>query len=110
MRIAIAAAAAAATLLAAGCASPGTTTSSDCMSHYVHVADAPSRAALLQELREDVDPRVQDLRVIDDGPGYPPHLLNRIGEPYLRDRRSDKRPEDADTIDTVRALQARQAG
>ncbi|MCB1258900.1 MAG: hypothetical protein KDB33_00645 [Acidimicrobiales bacterium] len=67
MRIAIAAAAAAATLLAAGCASPGTTTSSDCMSHYVHVADAPSRAALLQELREDVDPRVQDLRVIDDG-------------------------------------------
>ncbi len=66
MRTAIAVAAAA-TLLAAGCASPGTTTSSDCMSHYVHVADAPSRAALLQELREDVDPRVQDLRVIDDG-------------------------------------------
>ncbi|MCB1406094.1 MAG: ActS/PrrB/RegB family redox-sensitive histidine kinase [Rhodobacteraceae bacterium] len=33
------------------------------------------------------------LRIIDDGPGYPPHLLGRIGEPYLRDRRSDKRPE-----------------
>ncbi|GAB4259935.1 MAG: ActS/PrrB/RegB family redox-sensitive histidine kinase [Pararhodobacter sp.] len=37
------------------------------------------------------------LRVIDDGPGYPLHLLGRIGEPYLRDRRgdgrSDRRPE-----------------
>jgi len=33
------------------------------------------------------------LRIIDDGPGYPLHLLDRIGEPYLRDRRSDKRPE-----------------
>lgn len=32
------------------------------------------------------------LRIIDDGPGFPPHLLGRIGEPYLRDRRSDRRP------------------
>ncbi|MFN4099553.1 MAG: sensor histidine kinase RegB [Pararhodobacter sp.] len=30
------------------------------------------------------------LRVIDDGPGYPPHLLPRIGDPYLRDRRADE--------------------
>ncbi len=30
------------------------------------------------------------LRVLDDGPGYPPHLLARIGEPYLRDRRADE--------------------
>lgn len=29
------------------------------------------------------------LRVIDDGPGYPPYLLGRIGEPYLRDRPGD---------------------
>ena len=29
------------------------------------------------------------LRVIDDGAGYPPNLLDRIGEPYLRDRRAD---------------------
>jgi len=29
------------------------------------------------------------LRVIDDGPGYPPHLLDRIGEPYLRQRRGE---------------------
>lgn len=34
------------------------------------------------------------LRVVDDGPGYPPHLLARIGEPWLRDRRPDSaRPE-----------------
>lgn len=30
------------------------------------------------------------LRIIDDGPGYPLHLLDRIGEPYLRDRRGEK--------------------
>lgn len=28
------------------------------------------------------------LRVSDDGPGYPVHLLGRIGEPWLRDRRA----------------------
>ncbi|MCC5970204.1 MAG: ActS/PrrB/RegB family redox-sensitive histidine kinase [Pararhodobacter sp.] len=37
------------------------------------------------------------LRVVDDGPGYPPGLLGRIGEPYLRDRReggrTDSRPD-----------------
>jgi two-component system, sensor histidine kinase RegB len=27
------------------------------------------------------------LRISDDGPGYPPELLGRIGEPYLRRRR-----------------------
>ncbi|WP_245243185.1 sensor histidine kinase RegB [Pararhodobacter sp. SW119] len=27
------------------------------------------------------------LRVMDDGPGYPPDLLGRIGDPYLRARR-----------------------
>ena len=26
--------------------------------------------------------------VADDGPGYPPHLLDRIGEPWLRNRRA----------------------
>lgn len=31
------------------------------------------------------------VRVIDDGPGYPPHLLGRLGEPYLRDRREAQR-------------------
>lgn len=38
------------------------------------------------------------LRVLDDGPGFPPHLLDRIGDPYLRDRstvepRKSARPE-----------------
>ena len=33
------------------------------------------------------------MRIIDDGPGYPVHLLDRIGDPYLRGRRRDKRPE-----------------
>ncbi len=38
------------------------------------------------------------VRVIDDGPGFPPHLLTRIGDPYLRDRhgaapRDESRPE-----------------
>ena len=32
------------------------------------------------------DTRIE-VRVLDDGPGYPPHLLDRIGEPFLRDRR-----------------------
>ncbi|HHX88650.1 MAG TPA: ActS/PrrB/RegB family redox-sensitive histidine kinase [Paracoccus sp.] len=30
------------------------------------------------------------LRVVDDGPGYPSHLLGRIGEPYLRARRESR--------------------
>lgn len=32
------------------------------------------------------------LRVIDDGPGFPLHLLDRIGDPYLRDRSTEARP------------------
>lgn len=30
------------------------------------------------------------LRIIDDGRGFPPHLLGRIGEPFVRNRRSDE--------------------
>lgn len=37
------------------------------------------------------------VRVVDDGPGYPPNVLGRIGDPFLSSRRSDadrgKRPE-----------------
>lgn len=33
------------------------------------------------------------VRVVDDGPGYPPQLLARIGEPYLRSRRDGVRGE-----------------
>ncbi|KCV82557.1 sensor histidine kinase RegB [Actibacterium atlanticum] len=33
------------------------------------------------------------VRIIDDGPGFPQHLLGRIGDPYVRSRRNDpKRP------------------
>lgn len=29
------------------------------------------------------------IRILDDGPGYPPHLIGRIGDPFMRHRRSD---------------------
>lgn len=32
------------------------------------------------------------LRIIDDGPGYPPNLLGRIGDPFLRARPEEARP------------------
>lgn len=28
------------------------------------------------------------VRIVDDGPGYPPHLIGRIGDPFVRDRRT----------------------
>jgi len=37
------------------------------------------------------------VRILDDGRGYPPHLIGRIGDPFMRARRSDSergpRPE-----------------
>ncbi|TCM79999.1 sensor histidine kinase RegB [Rhodovulum steppense] len=37
------------------------------------------------------------IRIMDDGPGYPPHLLGRIGDPFVRQRKNPlqqkKRPE-----------------
>lgn len=32
------------------------------------------------------DPREITLRIEDDGPGFPPHILTRIGDPFLRGR------------------------
>jgi two-component system sensor histidine kinase RegB len=29
------------------------------------------------------------IRILDDGPGYPPHLIGRIGDPFMRRRRTD---------------------
>ena len=29
------------------------------------------------------------MRILDDGRGYPTHLIGRIGEPFVRKRRSD---------------------
>lgn len=37
------------------------------------------------------DPDSIALRISDDGPGFPAHLLARIGEPFLRDRRDPAR-------------------
>jgi len=36
--------------------------------------------------------RKLDIRIIDDGPGFPPHLLGRIGDPFLRLRRDADDP------------------
>lgn len=33
------------------------------------------------------DARDIDLRIIDDGPGFPGHLIGRIGDPFMRTRR-----------------------
>lgn len=44
----------------------------------------------------DWDDRSIRIRVTDDGPGYPAHMLGRIGEPYLRGRETPRgaaRPE-----------------
>lgn len=37
------------------------------------------------------DPGRLRLRIADDGPGFPPHLLPRIGDPFLGTRRSAER-------------------
>ncbi|MBK1636148.1 sensor histidine kinase RegB [Rhodovulum adriaticum] len=33
------------------------------------------------------------VRIMDDGPGYPPHLLGRIGDPFVRKRRPGAPPQ-----------------
>lgn len=53
-------------LLLFGCS--GSTSGGDCASHYDPVADAPTLGELKRELREDVDPRVRSLKVIDEHP------------------------------------------
>ncbi|MBJ2152370.1 sensor histidine kinase RegB [Paracoccus sp. IB05] len=30
------------------------------------------------------------LRIVDDGPGYPPNVINRIGDPFVRSRRNEQ--------------------
>ena len=35
------------------------------------------------------DDEAISLRIMDDGRGFPPHLLGRIGDPFMRRRRSD---------------------
>ncbi|MHA6324499.1 sensor histidine kinase RegB [Roseivivax sp. CAU 1753] len=33
---------------------------------------------------------VVSVRIVDDGRGFPPHLIGRIGDPFMRQRRNDK--------------------
>ncbi|MBV0913491.1 sensor histidine kinase RegB [Anianabacter salinae] len=33
------------------------------------------------------------VRIVDDGPGFPANVLARIGDPFVRNRRGDARPE-----------------
>lgn len=30
------------------------------------------------------------IRILDDGPGYPPHLIGRIGDPFVSERRGER--------------------
>ena len=51
---------------------------------------------LLDKLAEkEIDDETIVVRISDDGPGYPPHLIGRIGDPFMRRRnRSDpQRPQ-----------------
>jgi len=52
-----------------------------------------ARATVWVEARWTADRLI--LRIIDDGPGYPPQLLGRIGDPFVRRRGGDSgaRPE-----------------
>ncbi len=33
------------------------------------------------------------IKIVDDGPGYPPHLIGRIGDPFVRKRNAPLQPE-----------------
>ncbi|WP_126975201.1 sensor histidine kinase RegB [Frigidibacter oleivorans] len=48
-----------------------------------------------QDVWIDIDwtPAWLRLRIADDGPGFPPHLLGRIGDPFMRRRRTGPQPE-----------------
>lgn len=51
-----------------------------CISHYEPIADSPTLAELKRELREDVNPKVRSLKVIDEHPDKGKvyvNLLNR---------------------------------
>lgn len=37
------------------------------------------------------------IRIVDDGAGYPPHLLGRIGDPFIRRRRTARTRRDRNT-------------
>lgn len=51
------------------------------------IQNAVDFAAARVRIQADWTDRQIEVVVRDDGPGFPPHLLGRIGEPFLRDRR-----------------------
>ncbi|MAM63404.1 ActS/PrrB/RegB family redox-sensitive histidine kinase [Maritimibacter sp. UBA3975] len=60
------------------------------------VQNAVDFAATTVWIDIDWDEDVLTVRIVDDGTGYPPQLLGRIGDPFIRRRRSSpdrKRPE-----------------
>jgi two-component system sensor histidine kinase RegB len=60
------------------------------------VQNAVDFAATTVWVEADVSDATITIRIIDDGAGYPPHLLGRIGDPFIRRRRtapSGQRPE-----------------
>ena len=55
------------------------------------IQNAVDFAAAEVRVEAEWDGEMIRIRVSDDGPGYPAHLLGRLGEPYLRDRREPVR-------------------
>lgn len=51
------------------------------------IQNAVDFAATRVRIEADWTESEVEVRVRDDGPGYPAHLLGRLGEPFLRDRR-----------------------
>lgn len=60
------------------------------------VQNAVDFAATTVWVEADVSDKAITIRIVDDGAGYPPHLLGRIGDPFIRRRRTApdrQRPE-----------------
>ncbi len=50
------------------------------------IQNAVDFAASTVWIEAEWSPESLSIRVVDDGPGYPPHVLGRIGDPFLRAR------------------------
>jgi two-component system, sensor histidine kinase RegB len=55
------------------------------------IDNAVDFAATTVTIRADWSPTRVTLRITDDGPGFPPEILRRLGEPYVTTRRLDER-------------------
>lgn len=56
------------------------------------VQNAVDFAAASVWVEADWTPTTITLRITDDGPGFPPQLIGRIGDPFVRGRRQDPEP------------------